>query len=155
VILIYLQLNGHYLMMYLFLIITVTPKKLALANFSYLNLKQFKSIKNRKNSILDLILSNALSVEVECELDALVPIDYLYHPALLINMEIKFNIPPLYFNESVYDYLNCDYNIIRSSLASVNWHCVFNNLQINDAINAFYSIIFEIIDSYCIKKNIF
>jgi len=60
---------------------TVTPNN-AIANFSYLNLKQFNPIKNHNNSILDLILSNALNVEVECERNALVPIDYLYHPAL-------------------------------------------------------------------------
>lgn len=34
----------------------------ALPNFSYLNLKQFNTIKNNKDSILDLILSNALNV---------------------------------------------------------------------------------------------
>lgn len=90
----------------------------ALANFSYLNLKQFNTIKNNKNSILDLILSNALNVVVDCEQYALVPIDYLYHPALLIKFKINYNIKPLHFNETTYDYLSCDYNIIRSSLAS-------------------------------------
>jgi hypothetical protein len=50
----------------------------------------------------------------------------------------------LHFNETVYDYLNCDYNIIRSSLASTNWDHVFHNLQINDAVHVFYDIIFEL-----------
>lgn len=36
----------------------------ALANFSYLNLKQFITIINRKNYILDLILCNTSDVEV-------------------------------------------------------------------------------------------
>lgn len=42
-----------------------------LANFSYLNLQQFNIIKNRKNSILDLILSNSTDILVSCETDTL------------------------------------------------------------------------------------
>jgi hypothetical protein len=79
----------------------------------------------------------------------------LYHPALLIKFKINFNIKPLDFNETIYDYLNCDYNIIRSSLASTNWDRVFHNLQINDVVHVFYDIIFEIIDTQCTKKTFF
>jgi len=94
---------------------------------------------------------------VDCEQYALVPIDFLYHPALLIKFKINYNIKPLHFNETTYDYLSCDYNIIRSSLASTNWDCVFNNLLINDAVHVFYDIIFEIIDTHysLYQKNIF
>lgn len=53
----------------------------ALPNFSYLNLKQFNTIKIMKIPF-GSILSNALNVEVACELYALVPIDYLYHAAI-------------------------------------------------------------------------
>lgn len=55
-----------------------------LANFSYLNLKQFNLVKNN-NSILDLILSNYNNIEVYKEQFSLLPIDYLYHPALVFN----------------------------------------------------------------------
>lgn len=61
----------------------------------------------------------------------------------------------MHFNETRYDYLNCDYNIIRSFLASTNWDRVFHNLQINDAVHVFYDIIFEIIDTHCTKKTFF
>jgi len=90
---------------------------------------------------------------VEYELYEFVPIDYLYHPALIIKFQINFNIQPLHFNESMYDYLNCDYNIIRSSIATINFDRVFHNLQIYDAVKMFYDIIYEIIDSHCIEKN--
>lgn len=59
-----------------------------LANFSYLNLQQFNTIKNRKDSILDLILSNSTDILVSGEMDTLLPIDYMYHPALLITFLI-------------------------------------------------------------------
>jgi len=63
----------------------------ALANFSYLNLKRFNTIKIMK-ILLDLILSNASNVEVPYELYALVPINYLYQAALLVKFQIILNI---------------------------------------------------------------
>lgn len=127
----------------------------ALANFSYLNLKQFNTIKNHKNSILDLVLSNSADVCVAREQSTLVPIDYLYHPALLISTPIYENNEPLYYNESKYDYVNCDYNIIRSSLANVNWDLVFKDLHINEAVNIFYYNVFKTINSNCNKITYF
>jgi len=56
-----------------------------LANFSYLNLQQFNVTKNRRNSILDLILSNSPNILVSCEAETLLPIYYLYHPALVVS----------------------------------------------------------------------
>jgi len=72
----------------------------------------------------------------------LVPIDYLYYPALLISIPIFENNEPLYYNDTVYDDVNCDYNIIRSSLANINWDLVVNGLHINDAVNVFYCNVF-------------
>lgn len=69
----------------------------ALANFSYLNLKQFNTVKNHKNSILDLVLSNSADVCVSREQSTLVPIDYSYHPALLISIPIFENNEPLHY----------------------------------------------------------
>jgi len=71
-----------------------------LANFSYLNLQQFNIIKNRKNSILDLILSNSTDVLVSCETDTLlvyyqsiICITRLYLlPSLLMKNLFPYNI---------------------------------------------------------------
>jgi len=120
----------------------------ALSHFSFLNLKQFNYIKNRNNSILDLILSNSSYITVSCEISTLVQIDYLYHPALLIKYPICEIIKPLDFNYTVYDYVNCDYNVIRASLANINWDLLFYGLNINEAITIFYYNVFNIIDSY-------
>lgn len=62
---------------------------------------------------------------MSCELLTLVPIDYFYHLALLIKGPTFEIIKPLYFNFTVYDYVNSDYNIIRSSLTNINWDLVF------------------------------
>lgn len=42
----------------------------------------FNTIKNRKNSILDLILSNSSDNDVSCEPSTLFSIDSLYHLGL-------------------------------------------------------------------------
>lgn len=59
------------------------------------------------------------------------------------------------YNDTVYDNVNCDYNIIRSLLAIINWEVVFKGLHINDAVNVFYYYVFIIIDTYCNKKTYF
>jgi len=76
--------------------------------------------KYRKNYTLGLIVSNFSDIYIFCELLTLVPIDYLYHLALLIENTIHKIIKPLYFNFTVYDYVNCDNNIIKPSLANIN-----------------------------------
>jgi len=127
----------------------------ALANYSYLNLKQFNTVKNHKNSILDLILSNSADVCVSREQSTLIPIDYLYHPALLISIPIFDNNEPLQYNDTVYDYVNCNYNIIRSSLAIINWDIVFKGLHINDAVTMFLKLlIFTVIRNHILLVNI-
>lgn len=126
-----------------------------LANFSYLNLQQFNTIKNRKNSILDLILSNSTDISVSCETDTLLPIDYMYHPALLITFPISENCIPLQYNESIYDFSLCNFNVIKSQIASIDWQTVFKDLCINSAVSSFYSIIFVIIDKNCTKKQVY
>jgi len=63
-----------------------------LANSSQLNLQQFNIIKNRNNSILNLILSNSTNILILCETDTLLPINLMmYHLALLITFYITEN----------------------------------------------------------------
>ncbi|KAF0712458.1 putative RNA-directed DNA polymerase [Aphis craccivora] len=48
----------------------------------------------------------------------------------------------------MYDFVNCDYNSIRSNLASLDWNGIFN-------INIFYENVFKIIYTYCPVKTIY
>jgi len=36
----------------------------------------------------------------------------------------------MHYTDTIYDYVNCDYNIIKSSLAIINWDIVFKSLHI-------------------------
>lgn len=51
----------------------------------------------------------------------------------------------------MYNFFNCNYVDINFSLASVNWFGSFQNLCINEAVDLFYSIMYEIIDIFVPK----
>ncbi|KAF0694325.1 Reverse transcriptase domain-containing protein, partial [Aphis craccivora] len=102
-----------------------------LAHLSYLNLMQFNLIYNRSGSLLDLIFSNVFDINVINENHTLLPLDSMYHPALSLELPV-LSFKYLEYNEQMYDFVNCDYNSIRSNLASLNWNGIFNGLDIND-----------------------
>ena len=126
-----------------------------IANFSYLNLRPFNTIKNHKNCKLDLILSNSTDILVFYETDTLLSIYYMYHPALLVNFLIIENVKLLQCNEFVYDFSLCNYNVIKSQLTSIDWPIVFKDQCINSVVIHFYIIIFKIIDNNCTKTQVY
>jgi hypothetical protein len=96
-----------------------------LAHLSYLNLMQFNLIYNPSGSLLDLVLSNVFNINVVNEDHTLLPLDSIYHPALTIELPI-LSFKYLNYNEQIYDFVNCNYNCIRSNLASLDWNGIFN-----------------------------
>jgi len=72
------------------------------------NLKQFNTVKKPQKLNFRL---NSADVCVSHEQSTLVTIDYLYHLALLMSIPIFEYNEPLHYNNTVYDYVNCDYNI--------------------------------------------
>jgi len=125
-----------------------------LAQLSYLNLMQFNLIYNRSGSLLDLIFSNVFDINVINDNHTLLPLDSMYHPALSVELPI-LPFKYLEYNEQMYDFVNCDYNSIRSNLASLDWNGIFNGLDINDTVNIFYENIFKIINAYCPIKTVY
>lgn len=79
----------------------------------------------------------------------------MYHPALLITFPINENFIPLQYNEFKYDFSVCNFNVIKSQIASIDWPIVFKNQCINNAVSRFYNIIFEIIDKNCTKRKVY
>lgn len=70
---------------------------------------------------------------------------------MLIKLSVLV-IKCLDYKEQIYDFLTCDYFKIISSIASVDWNGLLECLNINEAVDIFYTIIFEIIDLHCSKK---
>lgn len=122
---------------------------------SYVNLMQNNLIHNSSGSLLDLVFSNIVNVNVSSEASPLVPLDYKFHPALKITLPLSSTKENLYYNEIVHDFISCDYNAIRSCMASTDWSCTFKDLHINEALDIFYSKLHDIIDIHCQKKRMF
>jgi len=69
--------------------------------------------------MLDLVFSNINNVSVSSVINPIVPLDRMYHPALLIKTAVSLS-QPLSYKEQIYDFVHCDYNIIRSRIASID-----------------------------------
>jgi len=93
-----------------------------LSALSYVNLMQNNLIHNSSGSLLDIVLSNIVNVNVTSETS---PIDYKYHPELKITLPLSSTKNNLYYSEIAHDFNNCDYNVIRSCIASTDWSCTF------------------------------
>lgn len=98
------------------------------------NLMQYNLIYNRTGSLLDLVFSNVYNIIVSSALNSLVPLDFNYHPALDISLPVV-SIEYLDYKEQIYDFRHCNYNYVRSLIATVDWNGIFNNLCINNALD--------------------
>lgn len=103
---------------------------------------------------MDLVFSNVNNVNVFQVTCPRVPLDCIYHPTLLIKLSVLF-LEFLDYKEQIYDFKNCDYNIIRSNIASIDWNGLLKCLNINEAVSIFYKNIFKIINLHCPKKYLY
>lgn len=62
-----------------------------------------------------------------------------------------FIYEPIEYNLCKYNFLNWNYADITFSLASIDWYKQFKDLGINEAVDVFYSIIYDIIDIFVPK----
>lgn len=84
----------------------------------------------------------------------LVPLNYTYHPTLLINLSVIF-IELLDYKEKMYDFINCDYSNIISDIASLDWNGILNCSNVNVAVNNFFGSNFKIIGLRCLTKYMY
>lgn len=72
----------------------------------------------------------------------------IYHPAISFNFnsrEIEFTKQK---RQNKFNFFIADYTSINNSLKQVDWLSIFNNLNINEAGNAYYNKIKEIINEH-------
>lgn len=125
-----------------------------LTHLSYLNLIRYNLKYNYSVSLLDLVFSNLFNINVFNENHTLPPLDSMHHPALTIELLYK-SVTYLEYNEQMYDFVSCDYNSMKSNLASLDWNDIINSLDINDAVNVFYKNVFKIINTYYSVKILY
>jgi hypothetical protein len=95
---------------------------------------QFNLIYNHSGSLLDLVISNVFDINVVNEDHMILPLDSMY-PALTIELPI-LSFKYLNYNKKIYNFVNCDYNCIRSNLVLIDWNGIFNGLDINNPVNS-------------------
>lgn len=118
---------------------------------SYLDFSQYNNIKNIKNVTLDLVISNSFLINIEKIYVPIVPID-LMHPPINIHFKIDHN-EILPFNNKIFNWKSGDYISITNYLGSIEWNKHFQDNDVNDNLNFFYSQINYVIDLFIPKLN--
>lgn len=110
------------------------------------DLIQVNHVKNSYNKILDLLLTNAFNFTTKRS-SGIVPEDP-YHPPLSFSFdsnEIKFMKPKEY---DKHNFFKADYASINCELESINWHNLFFNKNVDEAVDQFYATIFPIVGRF-------
>lgn len=115
------------------------------------NLTQVNNVKNVYNKILDLCLTSSIAVESKIT-HGLVNEDP-YHPAIIYSFdssEIKFMKCNKHKKQN---FFKADYVAINNELSAINWHTLFHNKTIDDAVDVFYNTISTIVLKYTPKTT--
>lgn len=102
---------------------------------------------NHKLVILDLVIFNIQNIVVFKESCPLVKINFHY-PTFSISCP-NLLIKPLPFSEASYDFQSGNYTDLIIYLSSIDWNSLFKTLDINQAVECFYNLIYD-----TIHKNI-
>lgn len=116
------------------------------------NLYQLNHIYNINNVVLDLVLGHSRCNVQPCQ--PLVNID-LHHPPLSINIVSSQNIIPGRRAEALYyDFKSANYSLINDFLASISWDDLFFNKGVDDMVNIFYDILYDVLSAYVPVKRV-
>lgn len=118
---------------------------------SYFDFSQFNNTKNINNVTLDLVISNSHLIDIENISNPIVPIDPL-HPPINIHFKIS-HYETLPFNNKIINWNSGDYISIINYLGSIEWNKHFQDNDVNDNLDFFYSQINYVIDSFIPKLN--
>lgn len=117
------------------------------------NLFQFNKIRNTNNKILDFVLSNTEfdGMQVDRTNDSLISKEDVHHPTLLIKLKTKITYLKTKFHKKL-NYRKAQYDAINEELGKINWDFI-NELPLNDSVNKFYALLFDIIHKFTPKYN--
>jgi len=121
-----------------------------ISTFSDLDCHQINIHPNDNNTFLDLIFTNTYensTVNFATDTENLFS-NVKNHKALVLNFPLsKINFSQSYNNQKVYDFRNGNYEAINNALSRIDWNMHFSN-NIDANLNAFYSIIYSVIDKF-------
>lgn len=110
------------------------------------NMIQINHIKNNYNKTLDLILTNKRNIK--CKRAVGIVREDLYHPAISFNFDstgIKFMKPK---KQTKLNFFKSNYTAINEELIKMNWEQLFNNRNINENVDIFYTTIKSLVKTH-------
>jgi hypothetical protein len=120
-----------------------------------LGLESYNGIVNCNNRTLDLVLSS-FHVNVSRSHDCLVPEDN-HHPTLTISFPLfhtRSDHGDVSDNEEHYNFKRANFLCLYESLRDADWTAVYSRLDVNEATEAFYEIIYSCFDQYVPKRAV-
>lgn len=128
---------------------TSTPVSTQLSNFMSLHdASQYNFIKNNQGNILDLLISN-----IECRITPLtniiLPKDN-HHPPFSFNFIFNTIPLPTMRRRSLvkYNFHKANYELIIEDLDKLDWSSLLNTNNVEEAVEIFYNIVFDIIKKH-------
>lgn len=122
---------------------------------AFFGLTQYNHVKNVNNHVLDLVLSTK-NVTVSKSHNTILNEDS-YHPALDIELYFEKsnkNIQNLQFNENLsYNFKKADFVSLYSHIINIDWLCLKQCVDVNDACDLFYEILYSLFDMYVPKTK--
>lgn len=127
------------------------PARLVAESFAYLGLSQLNTVPNDRGVFLDLLFSNVISLTTERAID-LLSRNSIHHTAFISQFTTVVEETYVNYSFSTPNFKIGDYASINNYLASIDWEHLFSGLEIDDAVNQFYSVIYTAVNRFVPSK---
>lgn len=114
-------------------------------NFSANGLYQFNVIPNSRGTMLDLCFSNVVDIDMPDDCVPLLNCD-VYHPPLNVNLNFAKDDTLRMHTNYYYNFKHANYVLLNDYLEHINWDFINDYVDINNATDAFYKILYHAID---------
>lgn len=122
---------------------------------SEIGLNQVNHVRNHNNCYLDLLFTNM--TDDFCVIEAPDPLwkNEVFHTAIEYSLFIHDNTTTLDgdLTESYFDFKQANYIIIKNKLSSIDWQTLIRNLNLEQAVDTFYQIMYDILETSVPKKK--
>ncbi|XP_055622381.1 uncharacterized protein LOC129765949 [Toxorhynchites rutilus septentrionalis] len=118
-------------------------------------LRQINSYVNTNERLLDLVFTNLPEyLDILLPSSPLLPIDNHHTPFVLLLDE---NDTPTLFDDQEksvkYDYSTCDFGLLNSVLADIEWENLMNTNTVDQMLSVFYEFLFDVISRIVPQKR--
>jgi Reverse transcriptase (RNA-dependent DNA polymerase) len=115
---------------------------------NFFDLKQYNPIHNSTGRILDLVYSN-INCTIQRNTLPFIAEDR-YHPALEISLSLQNCTPNVNYNENLlsYNFKRADFHDLYNEILITEWDFLESIPDVDDALNRFYSLLYEIINKH-------